>query len=272
MTDTSHVALQEERDGLSRFPVRSRQSIKLARKIAARGYRHEAWQDYNLTDFFAHASPIALASRRKVLKEDYVPPFDESDNSVSTSILERAKLGDQDAFRIITDLYAGLVYHWIRKEGLSPQDAQDVSQEVFGSVIRKLKKFHRTNVGQSFRAWIRVITHNKITDHRRKNTGVAIPFGGDNPLLGFVTIEKNEEHEESNHDKAVLYQKAVEFIKGEFADKDCRAFLMLVVDEIPARDVAEKLGISVYSVYIAKSRILKRLHDEFGDLIDGETI
>lgn len=105
-----------------------------------------------------------------------------------------------------------------------------------------------------------------------KNTGVEIALGGDNPLLGIVTIEKNEEHEESNHDKAVLYQKAVEFIKGEFADKDCRAFLMLVVDEIPARDIAEKLGISVYSVYIAKSRILKRLHDEFGDLIDGETI
>jgi hypothetical protein len=42
-----------------------------------------------------------------------------------------------------------------------------------------------------------------------KNTGVEIALGGDNPLLGFVTIEKNEEHEESNHDKAVLYQKAV---------------------------------------------------------------
>ena len=246
--------------------------MKLAKKFASRGYRHEASQDYNSIDFLAYASPIALASRRKVLKDNNVLRFNELDDSVSTSILERAKLGDQDAFRIITDLYAGLVYHWIRKEGLSPQDAQDVSQEVFGSVIRKLKKFHRTNVGQSFRAWIRVITHNKITDHRRKNTGVAIPFGGDNPLLGFVTIEKNEEHEEIKHDRAIVYKKAVEFIKGEFADKDCRAFLMLVVDEIPARDVAEKLGISVNSVYIAKSRILKRLHDEFGELIDGETI
>lgn len=209
------------------------------------------------------------------MKDNNVLRFDDSDDSVSTSILERAKLGDQDAFRIITELYAGLVYHWIRKKGLSPQDAQDVSQEVFGSVIRKLKEFHRTNVGQSFRAWIRVITRNKITDHRRKNTDVEMAIGGDNPLLGFATIEKNEEHEEheeSKHDKAVLYQKAVEFIKEEFADKDCRAFLMLVVDEIPARDVAEKLGITVNSVYIAKSRILKRLHDELGGLIDGETI
>ena len=142
--------------------------MKLAKKFASRGYRHEASQDYNSIDFLAYASPIALASRRKVLKDNNVLRFNELDDSVSTSILERAKLGDQDAFRIITDLYAGLVYHWIRKEGLSPQDAQDVSQEVFGSVIHKLKKSHRTNVGQSFREWTRVITRNKINDHRLK--------------------------------------------------------------------------------------------------------
>ncbi|MCE2783767.1 MAG: sigma-70 family RNA polymerase sigma factor [Pirellula sp.] len=246
--------------------------MKLAKKFASRGYRHEASQDYNLNDFLAQASPIALASRRKVLKDNNVLRLAESDNSVSTSILERAKLGDQDAFRIITELYAGLVYHWIRKKGLSPQDAQDVSQEVFGSVIHNLKRFHRTNADQSFRAWIRVITRSKIADHFRKSVGVEIALGGDNPLFDFVSNEKNEEHEESNHDKAVLYQKAVEFIKGEFADKDWRAFLMLVVDEIPAREVAEILGNSVNSVYIAKSRILKRLHDEFGGLIDDETI
>jgi hypothetical protein len=63
--DTSLAAHQEERDGLSGFPVRSSKSMKLAKKFASRGYRHEASQDYNLIDFFAHASPIALASRRK---------------------------------------------------------------------------------------------------------------------------------------------------------------------------------------------------------------
>jgi RNA polymerase sigma-70 factor (ECF subfamily) len=246
--------------------------MKLAKKIAARGYRHEVSQDYNLTDFFAHASPIALASRRKVLKDNNVLHLDESDNSVSTSILERAKLGDQDAFRIITDLYAGLVYHWIRKSGLSPENAQDTSQEVFISVNRNLKEFQRTKAGQSFRAWVRVITRRKIADHLRKKTCVKEPLGGDNKVIDSATNKENEEEEENNQDKSIVYTKALQFIKGEFAEKDWRAFLMLVVDEIPARDVAEKLGNSVNSVYIAKSRILKRLHDAFGDLIDGETI
>ncbi|MCY3005284.1 MAG: sigma-70 family RNA polymerase sigma factor [Planctomycetota bacterium] len=221
--------------------------------------------------FFAYASRSSMPRGEKILKEDNVPPF-ESDNSVSTSILERAKLGDQDAFRMITELYAGLVYHWIRKSGLSPENAQDTSQEVFISVNRKLKNFQRTKAGQSFRAWIRVITRRKIVDHFRKNTGVENPFGGDITLIDFETFEKNEEDEENNQDKAIVYKKALQFIKGEFADKDCKAFLMLVVDESPAKDVAQSLGMSVNSVYIAKSRILKRLLDVFDDLIDGETI
>ena len=206
------------------------------------------------------------------MKDDRVPPLDESDNSVSTSILERAKLGDQDAFRMITELYAGLVYHWIRKSGLSPENAQDTSQEVFISVSHNLKEFQRTKAGQSFRAWIRVITRRKIADHFRRNKGVETAIGGDNKLDDFATIEENEEHEEIKHDRAIVYKKALQFIKGEFADKDCKAFLMLVVDESPAKDVAQSLGMSVNSVYIAKSRILKRLLDKFEVLIDGETI
>jgi RNA polymerase sigma-70 factor (ECF subfamily) len=207
----------------------------------------------------------------EILTDDPVPHFDGSDNSVSTSVLERAKLGDQDAFRMITQLYAGLVYHWIRKRGLSPEHTEDVSQQVFMAVIHNLKTFQRTKPADSFRAWIRTITRSKIVDHIRKNTGVEIAFGGDKSLNEVATIENDDEDEEDDRDSAILYQKAVQFVKGEFADKDCRAFLMLVVDGIPAKDVAQILGISVNSVYIAKSRILKRLQDEFADLIDGDT-
>jgi RNA polymerase sigma-70 factor (ECF subfamily) len=172
---------------------------------------------------------------------------------------------------MISQLYAGLVYHWIRKKGLSPQHAEDVSQQVFMAVIHNLKTFQRTKPADSFRAWIRTITRSKIVDHIRKNAGLEIAFGGDKSLNEVATIEYDEEDKEDDRDTAILYQKAVQFVKGEFADKDCRAFLMLVVDGIPAKDVAQILAISVNSVYIAKSRILKRLQDEFADLIDGDT-
>ena len=54
----------------------------------------------------------------------------------------------------------------------------------------------------------------------------------------------------------------------EFSDHDCNAFLGVVIEGMPAKDVSKKLGISVNSVYIAKSRILKRLRMEFDGLLD----
>jgi len=219
------------------------------------------------------ACSLPMPRGDKILTDDPVPHSDRSDNSVSSSVLERAKLGDQDAFRKITQLYAGLVYYWIRRY-LSPEHAEDVSQQVFMAVSQNLKTFQRTKPADSFRAWIRVITRSKIADHRRKNTGVEIAFGGDESL-NEVAAEVNDgndgEDEDDDRDKAILYQKAVQFIKGEFSDKVCNAFLMLVVDGIAAKDVADNLGMSVNEVYIAKSRILKRLRVEFADLIDDET-
>ena len=207
----------------------------------------------------------------KILTDDPVPHPDRSDNSVSSSVLERAKLGDQDAFRKITQLYAGLVYYWIRDVELSPEHAEDVSQQVFMAVSQNLKTFQRTKPADSFRAWIRVITRSKIADHRRKNTGVERAIGGDKSLNEVPDEVKDGEDEDDDRDKAILYQKAVQFIKVEFSEKYCKAFLMLVVDGIPAKDVADNLGMSVNEVYIAKSRILKRLRVEFADLIDDET-
>jgi len=213
---------------------------------------------------------LPMPRGEKILTDGPVPHSDRSDNSVSSSVLERAKLGDQDAFRKITQLYAGLVYYWIRDVELSPEHAEDVSQQVFMAVIQNLKKFQRTKPADSFRAWIRIITRSKIADHFRKNTGVEIALGGDKSL-NEVAAEEDEDDEEDDRDTAILYQKAVQIVKGEFAEEDCKAFLMLVVDGIAAKDVSQNLGMTVNSVYIAKSRILKRLRVEFADLIDDET-
>lgn len=202
------------------------------------------------------------------MTDDLVPRSSPSEESVSTSILDRARYGDQDAFRMITQLYAGLVYHWIRKKGLSPEHAEDISQQVFMAVSQNLVTFRRQKPADSFRAWLRIITRSKIIDHLRKNAGVETAAGGDQLWNKVSAIDCEED---SNQDAAILYQKAIQFVRGEFAERDCSAFLMLVVDGHAAKDVAEMLGTSVNSVYIAKSRILRRLQIEFAELLDDNT-
>jgi RNA polymerase sigma-70 factor (ECF subfamily) len=59
----------------------------------------------------------------------------------------------------------------------------------------------------------------------------------------------------------------VGLIRSEFEERTWRAFWGVAVDDRPAAEVAAELGMSPGAVYIAKSRVLRRLREEFRDLL-----
>ncbi len=65
-----------------------------------------------------------------------------------------------------------------------------------------------------------------------------------------------------------LYQRALELIQGEVQEKTWQAFWHVAVDDRTPADVAAELDMTVNSVYLAKSRVLRRLREELGDLFD----
>ena len=196
--------------------------------------------------------------------------FGHSSGSLSTSVLDRALLGDQDAFRKITDLFSGLVYSWCRRKGLAEEDAKDTSQEVFKTVATTLQTFRRVSPNDSFRAWIRIVTKNKIVDHYRteKRRVKSIDSGG----VEIAEIEGNVEPFELegnlDHETEELFQTAVQLIRQEFSERDYQALWRVAVNGMPAKDVATELGTTTNAVFIAVSRIKKRIREEFADLIE----
>jgi RNA polymerase sigma-70 factor, ECF subfamily len=208
------------------------------------------------------------------VKDDFVPHVESTENSVASSVIDRAKRGDQEAFKQITVLYAGLVYHWCRTTGLSAEDTEDVGQQVFLTVSKNLHGFSRKKPGDSFRAWLRVITRSRIVDHIRENANREKAVGGtkkwnEPASLSFLEDESDEER---NLAKSMIYEKAMSLIQGAFSAQDCRALHLVVVEGMSPKEVAEQLGIEINSVYIAKSRILKWLRNVFGELLDDEEV
>ena len=65
-----------------------------------------------------------------------------------------------------------------------------------------------------------------------------------------------------------LYRRGLEMIQMEFAERTWKAFWRVIVDGCRPADVADELEMSVNSVYLAKSRVLRRLREELGDLFD----
>lgn len=192
-------------------------------------------------------------------------------DSVSSSVLEKAVRGDQLAFTQITEIYSRLVYYWCRKNGVSDFDAFDVAQQVFIAVSRNLPAFRRDSPHQSFRAWIRAVTRSKIADYWRELEQRETAEGGSDALRRLETMaapQEDEDVQELRWELTELFRQAVKFMQHEFSDRDFQAFWTATVDGCPAREVAERYGMTPNSVFIVISRMKKRVRAEFGDLID----
>ena len=147
-------------------------------------------------------------------------------------------------------------------------DADDLAQEVFVVVIRELPRFERGREG-SFRAWLRLVTVHRVRTHCRK--GRRRPVVGMDPSEGFLESLADPNGElarewDADHDRHV-FQKLLSIVQPDFTATTWEAFRRFAVDGLPAARVAEELKLSVNAVIQAKSRILKRLREEAGELL-----
>lgn len=84
--------------------------------------------------------------------------------------IERAKLGDEDAFAQIFNQTHSMVYNIACATIKNPEEAKDVVSEVYIRVFRYLPTLRD---GHSFIRWLTVITHNVCTDHQNEMEGVG---------------------------------------------------------------------------------------------------
>jgi RNA polymerase sigma-70 factor (ECF subfamily) len=200
------------------------------------------------------------------------PSSSGDESSVSISLLHRLRAQDAPAWERLVSLYGSTVLAWCRQAGLSVEDAEDVHQEVFRAVARAIGDFRREQPGDSFRGWLWTVTRRKVIDHQRHRAGQAQAAGGSTAQerLAQLPAEADLSHADSaglSSETEALYHRALELIRGEFTENTWRAFWAVTVDGQPAAEAASSLGLSVGAVYIAKSRVLARLREEFADLL-----
>lgn len=171
-------------------------------------------------------------------------------------------------------LYSPLVWRWCRRYGLQAADAEDVGQDVFKSVAAGLRSFEHDQDRGSFRGWLRSVTRTRVIDFLRARQQSPAGRGGSDAyqLLQQATQQAAQQDEagedEISQDTQLLYQRALELIRGQFSELHWKAFQRTAVDGQPAAEVAQELGISRHVVYNARSRIMRRLREEFAELLD----
>lgn len=202
------------------------------------------------------------------MKDPSVVSGSGSRGSTSSDLLTRLRGQEPGAWSRLVALYGPAVYSWCRRRGLQAEDAADTVQEVFVAVARRVHDFQSSQSG-SFRGWLWTITRSKILDHHRRRLRQPEAAGGTDAQQRLLQIpESIEEADAGANTSGELVRRALALLRPEFSETSWRAFWRMAMGSQSVPDIAQDLGITANAVYIAKSRILRRLREELGE-IDG---
>ena len=188
----------------------------------------------------------------------------------SLSLLQRARANDQQAWSRVTTLYRPLVAFWCRQAHCPDAEVDDVIQEIFAAVAAGLKSFRHDRPGDTFRGWLRGITRNQVLLYFRRNLGRPRPEGGSDALgrLQELPDLPSDSTEDETAEVRQWYGRAVEQVRGEFEECTWHMFWRTVIDGRSTIALAEELQVTPSAVRQAKSRVLRRLKEEMGELLE----
>ncbi|MDR3634441.1 MAG: sigma-70 family RNA polymerase sigma factor [Isosphaeraceae bacterium] len=188
----------------------------------------------------------------------------------SLTLLERVRANEADAWSRLVQLYAPMIRYWCLRGGLQESDADDAVQEVCRAALAGLPNFHRDRPGDTLRGWLRVITRNTLSLHFRRTVRHPLASGGSEAFVRLNEVADPRvdlPDDDSPVELQGLYRRALELVRGEFEERTWQMFWLAVVEDRPPADVATQFGVSAVAVRKAKSRVLRRLREEVGDLI-----
>lgn len=182
-------------------------------------------------------------------------------HTTSVSLLERLRTpADDAAWRQFVDLYTPLLCHWGRRAGLQDSDVSDLVQDVFTTLVRVLPEFEY-DAHKSFRGWLKTILLN-----RWRNVAAGRRATVHSQKLDEIPAPQFPEPLSEAEYRGLMLAQAVRIMQSSFEPATWKAAHACLIEGKPPSAIAAELGLSVNSVYLAKSRVLHKLRQEMAGI------
>jgi RNA polymerase sigma factor (sigma-70 family) len=189
----------------------------------------------------------------------------------SQSLLEQLqKHDDPQAWQRLVSVYEPWLRAWLSRHQLQPADVDDLLQNILTVVNQKLPSFVHNGQAGAFRAWLRMILVNQVryflrAQRHRKALGTD-QFASELDQLEDPTSDASRQWD-LEHDQQ-LVRRLLASVQPEFPPRTWEVFRLLVLENRPAAEVAQRCQIQRNAAYVAKSRVLARLRQELRGLIE----
>jgi RNA polymerase sigma-70 factor (ECF subfamily) len=157
--------------------------------------------------------------------------------------------------------YRPVLLGFTRSLGLSQSDAEDAAQWALAELSRALSQDQYERGKGRLRSWVMGIARHRVqmtkrAAARRRESPVSDPT----PLIETPDDATLSGIWDREMERAI-FAEAWRLVQPRFAPATLRAFELVAMRESPVEAAAHECGMSVESVYVAKSRVTKALKE-----------
>ena len=178
---------------------------------------------------------------------------------------------DREAWDEFLEIYRPLVYRLALAKGLQHADAEDVVQQVFGSVARAVDRWQPDAERAGFRTWLTTIARNAIINAlSRRPLDRASGDTAERELLAECVADPAESQRLLVESRREVFQWAARRVREEFERETWDAFWLIAVEGRDVAHAAATLGKQPGAIYAARSRVMRRLRQIVLEWQDAE--
>ena len=186
-----------------------------------------------------------------------------------TLLAKLKKSGNNEAWLEFEKIYRGFILSLIVRMGINQHDAEDISQAVLTKVWQKIEDFEYNQNKGKFHNWLAAMTRNTVRDFFRTKKNFITGRDSVEYQEEYINIEEHvlPDIENLAREEWVLHitNLAWDNIKGDIY-KSKQAVFKMVSQEIPNKQIAQKLGISEASVRVYKAEVFEKMRAEINRL------
>lgn len=181
-----------------------------------------------------------------------------------TLIRRLPNAADVEAWDVFMEIYQPLLFRLARGRGMQVADAEDFVQEVLTAVARSVDRWISDEDRGSFRAWLfriaRNLAVNFLTRPKHKRLG-----SGDSQIARLLEEQSARAGDSSalflKEYRRELFRWAAVQVREQVSERQWMVFWLTSVEDRAIVDVATEFGMSIGSIYVARSRITKRIRE-----------
>src|SRR5687767_8592438 len=184
-------------------------------------------------------------------------------------LVAQVRRGDDRAFELLYERYHRRIHAYVFGMVKDHQRAEDVTQEVFVSALRRMRATERPI---AFKPWVYEIAKNACIDQfRRSRRAEEVSFDADEGLA--PSDYGRLVSPEPVPDAAFAAKQQLDHMVGAFGGLSEAHHQILVLRELEGlsyREIGERLGMSRPAVESTLFRARRRLTEEYEELASGE--